>query len=518
MRRSAFTSLLVLALNLALSGSAGAETDKKAFFAADLHKPMNDSRVYSVGDDAGTMFSGLGTWPDKICSSTADPICDFKGVVSSGSSPKIRASPMLTICSEQANNDCIESIEISRDGGKFRKLVFERDMPRVAGLDNDGKEFPADYSMNLPRGSAASIWADVIDGQISDLKYLVSYQYSMYYESAEKKFILQNVQLGIRPFKVVGGSQWSSLYFTATESGVLYDFPENVQMRAVIHMSKSAAGWFKARLMNPDISISSLNSLNSRVEITGAPVRVPAFAYQRDLNNMSTEEKKYTGTLKGVISVEPGTREIFDYIEMARKVVNDVAEFSNTYWTLTSTPWDNRNPCLQDSTRVLGIVSTNAIGYEGASPEFKDGFLNYRVTGIHFGPDGKTPNLGTYDLLLRSDAARCLYGFSEAPISATVSISGSDGSQNVATTVVSEKDGWLKMKATGFTFSEKNIKVKLTQEKAAVVEPPKSALPAERLPIVKKTVKKQTITCVKGKVTRKVTSTAPVCPSGFKKR
>ena len=518
MRRSAFTSLLVLALNLALSGSAGAETDKKAFFAADLHKPMNDSRVYSVGDDAGTMFSGLGTWPDKICSSTADPICDFKGVVSSGSSPKIRASPMLTICSEQANNDCIESIEISRDGGKFRKLVFERDMPRVAGLDNDGKEFPADYSMNLPRGSAASIWADVIDGQISDLKYLVSYQYSMYYESAEKKFILQNVQLGIRPFKVVGGSQWSSLYFTATESGVLYDFPENVQMRAVIHMSKSAAGWFKARLMNPDISISSLNSLNSRVEITGAPVRVPAFAYQRDLNNMSTEEKKYTGTLKGVISVEPGTREIFDYIEMARKVVNDVAEFSNTYWTLTSTPWDNRNPCLQDSTRVLGIVSTNAIGYEGASPEFKDGFLNYRVTGIHFGPDGKTPNLGTYDLLLRSDAARCLYGFSEAPISATVSISGSDGSQNVATTVVSENDGWLKMKATGFTFSEKNIKVKLTQEKAAVVEPPKSALPAERLPIVKKTVKKQTITCVKGKVTKKVTSTAPVCPSGFKKR
>ena len=518
MRRSAFTSLLVLALNLALSGSAEAETDKKAFFAADLHKPMNDSRVYSVGDDAGTMFSGLGTWPDKICSSTADPICDFDGVISSGSSPKIRASPMLTICSEQANNDCIESIEISRDGGNFRKLVFERDMPRVAGLDNDGKEFPADASMNLPRGSAASIWADVIDGQISDLKYLVSYQYSMYYESAEKKFVLQNVQLGIRPFKEVSGNQWSSLYFTATESGVLYDFPENVQMRAVIHMSKSAAGWFKARLMNPDISISSLNSLNSRVEITGAPVRVPAFAYQRDLNNMSTEEKKYTGTLKGVISVEPGTREIFDYIEMARKVVNDVAEFSNTYWTLTSTPWDNRNPCLQDSTRVLGIVSTNAIGYEGASPEFKDGFLNYRVTGIHFGPDGKTPNLGTYDLLLRSDAARCLYGFSEAPISATVSISGSDGSQNVATTVVSEKDGWLKMKAAGFTFSEKNIKVKFIQEKAAGVEAPKSASPAERLPIVKKTVKKQTIICVKGKVTRKVTSTAPVCPSGFKKR
>ena len=517
MRRKAIASLLVLTMTVALNGNAFAETNKQAFFAADLHDGP-DSRVYSVGDDAGTFFSGLGIWPNKICSSTSDPICDFKGIISSGNGLKINASPMLTLCSAEANNDCVESVEISRDGGSFKKLVFERDMPRRPGLDADGKEFPADYSMNLPRGSAASIWSEIVDGQVSDLKYLVSYQYVMNYDDSLQKFVLLNVSLGIRPFKVVGGNQWSSLYFTPNESGVLYDFPDNVQFRAVVHMSKAASGWFKARLNNPDISISSLNSLNSRVEVTGAPVKVPAFAYQRNLNNLSDEEKKYTGALKGVISVEPGAREIFNYIEMARKVVNDVAKYSNTYWTLTSTPWDNLNPCLQDSTRVLGIVSTNAIGYEGASPEFKDGFLNYRVTGIHFGPDGKTPNLGTYDLLLRSDAARCLYGFSEAPISATVSISGSDGSQNVATTVVSEKDGWLKMKAAGFTFSEKNIKVKFIQEKAAGVEAPKSASPAERLPIVKKTVKKQTIICVKGKVTRKVTSTAPVCPSGFKKR
>lgn len=517
MRRNSITSLLVLALTLALSGNAVAEADKQAFFAADLHGGI-DSRVYSVGDDAGTFFSGLGIWPNKICSSTSDPICDFKGIISSGNGSKINASPMLAVCSAGADNDCVERIEISRDGGSFKKLIFERDMPRLWNLDLDGKEFPADYSLNLPRGSAASIWNEIVDGQVSDLKYLVSYQYNMNFDTDLKKFRLQNVQLGIRPFKVVNGNQWSSLFFTPTESGLLYDFPENVQMRAVIHMSKSASGWFKARLNNPDISISSLNTLNSRVEVTGAPVRVPAFAYQRYLNNLSADEKKYTNTLKGVVYVEPGTREIFDYIEMARKVVKDVAAYSNTYWTLTSTPWDNRNPCLQDSTRVLGIVSTNAIGYEGASPEFKDGFLNYRVTGIHFGPDGKTPNLGSYDLLLRSDAARCLYGFSNAPISATVSISGSDGSQNVATTVVSEKDGWLKMKATGFTFSEKNIKVKLIQEKAAGAEAPKLATPAERLPIAKKIDKKQTITCVKGKVIKKVTATAPVCPSGFKKR
>ena len=89
---------------------------------------------------------------------------------------------------------------------------------------------------------------------------------------------------------------------------------------------------------------------------------------------------------------------------------------------------------------VVGVVSTNAMGYDSNAPAFKDGFLNYRVTGLHFQSDGLTPNLGTYDLVLRSDAARCLYGFSDAPISATVEIAGADGTQNVATTVVSEKE------------------------------------------------------------------------------
>ena len=151
------------------------------------------------------------------------------------------------------------------------------------------------------------------------------------------------------------------------------------------------------------------------------------------------------------------------------------------------------------------------MGYDGNPPKFVDGFLNYRVSGFHFGPDGKTPNLGTYDLVLRSDAARCLYGFSNAPVSATVSIAGADGAQNVATTVVTEKDGWLKMKAAGFTFSEKQIKVKITQERVATPKSAASTAPAAA-------AKKSTITCGKGKLIKKVTSASPKCPTGYKKK
>jgi hypothetical protein len=111
-------------------------------------------------------------------------------------------------------------------------------------------------------------------------------------------------------------------------------------------------------------------------------------------------------------------------------------------------------------------------------------------------PDGKTEVQGTYDLVMRSETARCLYGFSKAPISATVSVVGGN-SNSVATTVVSEKDGWLKMAAYGFTFSQKTIRVKMTQ---------------------KATASKTTITCVKGKLTKKVTSSAPKCPVGYKQK
>jgi hypothetical protein len=203
---------------------------------------------------------------------------------------------------------------------------------------------------------------------------------------------------------------------------------------------------------------------------------------------------------------------IFPYMDHFRKVVGDKTTEQTTYWSVASTTWTSQNKCLADSKRVLGIVTTNAMGYDGTAPKFEDGTLNYRVTGLHYGADGKTLNLGTYDLLLRSDAARCLYGFSNAPISASVSITSGDGAQNVATTVVSEKDGWLKLQAAGFTFSEKTIRLKLDQAKQEeAVTPTPAATPSAA-------VKKVLITCVKGKTVRKVTAVKPKCPAGFKKR
>jgi hypothetical protein len=127
----------------------------------------------------------------------------------------------------------------------------------------------------------------------------------------------------------------------------------------------------------------------------------------------------------------------------------------------------------------------------------------------HFNSKGEVFK-GTYDLRIRSDVARCIYGFSSAPIKASISIISADGTAQTATEVINEKNGWLSLSANAFEYSSPTIKVWVTQEAPAQTptptETPKTA-PA-----------KTTITCVKGKSTKKVTAVKPTCPTGYKKK
>jgi hypothetical protein len=148
------------------------------------------------------------------------------------------------------------------------------------------------------------------------------------------------------------------------------------------------------------------------------------------------------------------------------KIAKDRAAHVSTRWNVSSLERvTTGNRCLDNPKRLVGLVTTNALAYSGGAPRFRDGFLSYQVAGAHYLPDGTTKTEGTYDLALRSETARCLYGFSRAPISATISVVGSKGEKKFATTVVREKGGWLTMAAYGFTFSSPTIKVKLTQKR-----------------------------------------------------
>jgi 7-cyano-7-deazaguanine synthase in queuosine biosynthesis len=312
------------------------------------------------------------------------------------------------------------------------------------------------------------------------------------------------------------------------KAGIRKQFPTDSKFRIKVRASNSVSGWFKGRVKNPNISIDEFSSINSLITIEGEPVKVPTFAHTKNGGQLSPKEFQWQQNNGGQGDLVSGNgfitpansdqSDIFDYIEYFRPLAEDKVVGYYTLWSVNSTSWGNDNPCLSDKTRVIGIVSTNAMGYNGNSPEYVNSTLNYKVAGMHYEPDGKKLVEGTYDLLMRSDAARCLYGFSKAPVQATISITG-DIEQKVAVTSMTERNGWIKLSAYGFNFSAPTIKVQLTQEQAPKVEAPQVETNSREVVAAKPqvtAVKKKTITCTKGKLTKKISGTNPKCPAGFK--
>ncbi|MFM8842317.1 MAG: hypothetical protein ACKOFU_06365, partial [Actinomycetota bacterium] len=204
----------------------------------------------------------------------------------------------------------------------------------------------------------------------------------------------------------------------------------------------------------------------------------------------------------------------FKWLEMFRDLASDRASGESVVWNLSTIDGISSNSCLADSSRVLGIVTTNATVYDGNVPPFNGEELQYKVAGMHYRPDGKSLSQGTYDMVMRSDTARCLYGFNQAPIKASISVLSAEGSAQVATTASGEREGWLYLSAKNFTFSTPTIKVKLTQEvpSTSVAQPTPS--PKLSASAVKKVSKK--VVCLKGSKTVTLPN-KDKCPKGYKK-
>ena len=148
-------------------------------------------------------------------------------------------------------------------------------------------------------------------------------------------------------------------------------------------------------------------------------------------------------------------------------LVNDTASANVSTWgvrTLGTAEMAGAEKCITNEKSIAGIVTTNATEYSAGPPRFSssEGTLDYQVAAPHF-TSGGAVFLGRYDLLMRSDVARCIYGFTDAPVNVSVSVFDSGGTTETATTSVIESDGWLKLAAYGFTHSSPTIKVKITQ-------------------------------------------------------
>ncbi len=348
-----------------------------------------------------------------------------------------------------------------------------------------------------------------------------------------------------------------------------YAFPSGKKFYVKVRMQQQPGGWMHGRIYQPEISIVNSGSYFT-FDIAANPVAVPVVykmyrypempAALKDQYDVRTGEYKPRvqglseeriqsiiagGCGRSKCSDDPLTRNKIDspspsdplgmdQLKLWLPFVEDQATALLGTWSMrTLEPYElqGSSQCFSNASQgVTGIVTTNATQYSGGPPSFnkEEGILEYKVAAPHFTPK-KVDFLGTYDLLMRSDVARCVYGFTNAPIKASLSIVNNGANQNIATENLGEKNGWVFLSAAGFTFSDPTIRVKLTQDPPPVPTPSPTPTPTptpSASPVVVQPVEKTStasskkqvsITCVKGSATKKVTGVKPKCPKGFKK-
>lgn len=434
----------------------------------------------------------------------------------------------LPPCDSRITSYCIESLAVSDGVGG----------PLVTGRYNglvDGKTFDAVAERGLPDASTASRWS------VSGVKhsggsdgYAVKVLVDAFKSGSSKDLYLFDVTAIVEPFtesmSVQGQSDDSCTSFKLKEiCAKRVDFVEKQRVALTLRLPNTVTGWLNGRLKNADIKIDPIDLKVNRIRVEAEPVVVPEVSVSLTKEQFDALPDPSFFLRQGEIwnSVNAGNPIALEWIKQLVAVMKDTASGEHSSWAFSTVGGRQSNDCFNDKTRLIGLVTTNAAVYSPGAPDFSNDSLNYKVGGLHYRPDGKSLTVGTYDLLMRSDVARCLYRFTNAPLSASVAVVDDSGSEKrIETTFLNEKDGWLHLGAYGFSFSRPTLRVKLTgtRQGGSTSASPSSSSSNSKTSDSKasnsKSSKKSvsyTMTCKKGKVTKKFITALPNCPGGWKK-
>lgn len=281
--------------------------------------------------------------------------------------------------------------------------------------------------------------------------------------------------------------------------------PIGERLGVTIRTSLPLSGWFHGRLAEGKIEVSE-NPTSFEYSFEGIPTRVPLILGYSKVSDSPTHKSR------GVLLPEPGSDSAMQFLSAWLPVIHDTSQALPTIWSIKSLG-ENSSICMNSDKLILGIVSTNSATYSPGSPiwDSVERNLLYKLVSPHFSPDGSIFK-GSYNLQIHSDVARCLYGFSNAPVKAAIQIGYDDGKASVATTTISENRNWIRLDANGFEFSSPVIKVSFDQ---SMVNDSQSNAGDGNLV---KPLKLKVVYCQRGTKIIKKTGISPKCPAGYKKR
>ena len=480
---------------------------------------------------------------------------------------RIQASAFLQPCSINVPTNCIESFYAVDLAGNRIDAVTPVNYPTSSKWDYEGND-----ALNLPTGGTPTVWTiPGINHGGGNNNYMVqAFTVSGLNKPAKSKitneqFNLERLVVNVSPVTLVTGQYAENVAVDYTESpektprGVIHNsieewrycamvgngtcqkrqaFPEDVKFGVKIRLQKKISGWLHGRIYNPDATIVTSPSNSQTIEVVALPIRVPIVGEWYRWNELSPAIQKYVldgkviggqgyfttkNQASGNFQEMVGTsgEQSFEALSLWLPQIKDRASANPSTWTFYNLgDWElaDASRCISGATDLVGMVTTNASVYAAGTPSFNaaNQSLDYKVMAPHYTAKGEVFK-GTYDLRIRSEVARCIYGFSSAPIQASISVLSEDGTMQRATQTVNEDKGWLSLSANGFTYSSPTIQVLLTQSEPAITPAPEMTTQATPSPAPRKI----SIICAKATskstVKKRVTAVTPSCPKGYRK-
>lgn len=504
-----FALSIVLGLLVISSSSALAEETLPAPVGTDVNRP--DAYLLKFQDgDAITANTNAYIRPSVVESSTtaiggyATTLGNYKAV--------------LPLCDEINKFGCIQKVEMRTSldatweelipGDKFWNSKIAAYTTTQAGIEST--QFWSSWSgqgkSGLPPSGKVQLFNSSRHSHGGGNSYVVKALMSGY-ESEPGSFTSTQFGLSVIPVQVLKydpTSPGSREVFSVKN----YRFPKNLEVRITIRLGNLFAqlnGWFFGRVKDAQLVMNAnekILTVSGRPSIT--PVQhgfMPFPVPEKFKGSFFSGPDDKTGNLPVFLYSPSNSRSVESWLKF-REYLNPKANHESEVWQIDATSDSSYKVdgelknCLKKKTGISGLLTTNATSYNSNPPTWnsKDSTLTYQVAGPELLSDG-TKNLGNYLLAIRSDVASCLWKSDLKNARATVEVTNGDGSSGaqVATTTMSQKNGWVYFTAAGFHFSAPSITVKLNPQKVMI------------------------IACIKGKTKKTVSGSNPKCPAGYKK-